>query len=489
MATEHEHIISPEWLVAQRADIKLDKSVLGGGDISPAPLMRGAAFTDFGQHEIAVPFGDTEAERAVRLHELIHSRISPTTVPATLLDQLGVTRNSVRIAEEMRVNIYGAIVEGENPALGRISKLADGTEPALAKSIVDRNSWPDALNLFLTTMNTDVHKQVKRKLRTVPEWKEAFTEIERILSDDNMDFKAIDYFRSCKNRYKSTEPQQFVWIDPRTKTKEKTVMGEGFVEYTLPIAERIDQWTHEPPQKRGKKKKSVDPYDLEKHERKAIKQSDDWEMLRFGMTSLTETTSTFIGKRKRPAMTGKFPVRPDRLLTDPERRIFRETVRSGGGVVVFDCSGSMSVSHEDIHNCVKQFQGATIVAYTHRGANKANAWVLAKNGRMISETEFRELDLNHGNGVDGPVLRWALRQRRTPKDFVVWVSDGAVTGKHDQMDRHLIEECAQLSVRNNIIGVEDSDKAIELLANMKRTGAMPKNTFCGLITQALKGNI
>lgn len=482
---EHEHIISPEWLVAQRADIKLDEQVLGGWDISPAPLMRGAAFTDFGQHEIAVPLGNSEAERAVRLHELIHSRISPTTVPATLLDQLGVSRNSVRLAEEMRVNTYGRLIEETNPELGRISQLADGTEPALAKSIAERKSWTDALSLYLTTLNTDVHKQVKRRLRTIPEWKEAFTEIDRQLKSDTMDLENIGYYRSLHKRYKSTEPQQYLWVDPRNKKKHQAIIGEGFVEYTLPMAEKIDQWTEQPPTKRGKKK-PIGGTETEKHQRKAIVQNDNWETLRFGITSLTETTSTFIGKRKRPAMTGKYPVRPDRLLTDPERRIFRETVRSGGGIVVFDCSGSMSVSHEDIHNCVKQFQGATIVAYTQRAAHQANAWVLAKNGRMISESDFRELDLNHGNGVDGPILRWAIRQRRSPKDFIVWVSDGGVTGKGDQMTHELVQECAQLSARHNIIGVEDSDKAIELLQNMKRTGAMPKNTFCNTIASYLR---
>jgi hypothetical protein len=214
-----------------------------------------------------------------------------------------------------------------------------------------------------------------------------------------------------------------------------------------------------------------------------IPMSSEWAELRFGMTSLTESASSFIGRRKRPSMTGKFPVRPDRLLTDPERRIFRETVRGEGGIVVFDCSGSMGVTIDEVKAILKHYAGATIMAYTYRGED-ANAWVLARNGRMIGEGEFRDLDLGHGNGVDSPALRWAIRQRKTPKDFIVWVSDGHVTGIGDQSSTGLVRECALLSQKYNIIGVQDSSEAIRLVADMKR-GVRPRHKFVPVIALGL----
>ena len=184
-------------------------------------------------------------------------------------------------------------------------------------------------------------------------------------------------------------------------------------------------------------------------------------------------------------MMGKYPSRPDRLLTDPERRIFRETVRGEGGIVVFDCSGSMSVTHEDVRAVTKKFAGATIVAYTQRGEHEANAWILARNQRMVSEHEFADIPLNHGNGVDGPMLRWAIRQKKNPKDFIVWVSDGYVTGKGDYSAETLVAECAELCVKHKIIGVEDCEEALNLLEEMKRTGARPSNRYARRITHYL----
>ena len=103
----------------------------------------------------------------------------------------------------------------------------------------------------------------------------------------------------------------------------------------------------------------------------------------------------------------------------------------------------------------------------------------------MSEHEFADIDLNHGNGVDGPILRWALRQRKSPKEFIVWVSDGYVTGKGDHSTSQLVQECAELSAKHKIIGVENAVEALELLSEMKRTGARPTNRFASRITHAL----
>jgi hypothetical protein len=277
----------------------------------------------------------------------------------------------------------------------------------------------------------------------------------------------------------STEPLKFEWVE---KSQEhSSLIPEGFMQRTFPLANKIDGWLQQPPVELEKELQRTNA-------RRRRDRGSEWEHLRFGMTSLTENTGSFIGKRKRPAMTGKYPSRPDRLLTDPERRIFREVVRARGGVVVFDCSGSMGVSHETVRETVKQFAGALIVVYSNSTSSggSPNAWVVAKNGRMIKESDFDELPLHCGNGVDGPILRWALRQRKSNKDFILWVSDGQVTGKNDDMHDDLIRECASLSMRNNIVGVDSCDQAIELLATMKRTGAVPKNRYCRLMTNWVK---
>lgn len=458
-------VASPEWVISGRGDALVESQLQGGWGSNPAPLSRGASSVDFGHREITVPSGDSPAEVAVRTHELLHARISPVSVPPQLLTQLGVTSPAVRLAEEVRVNVLGSFLEKRTAGTVSVRAMRDGSEKGIADDAVEHGRWQAALSIFLNTYETCEFKNVKRRLRKKEEWREPLAIVEKYLKKKLAE-------REVRYAIDSALPTNYKWVDGRDGSQQSALLGHGFINVTLALAQEVDEWLVRPPTpppprgtpKFGGRKRPI-----------ADGRGAEWEQLRFGMTSLTETTTSFIGKRKRPAMMGKYPSRPDRLLTDPERRIFRETVRGTGGIVVFDCSGSMSVTHEDVRAVTKKFAGATVVAYTQRGEHQANAWVLARNQRMVSEGEFADIDLNHGNGVDGPMLRWAIRQRKSPKDFIVWVSDGYVTGKGDYSAEALVGECAELCAKHKIIGVEDCRAALELLDEMKRTGARPTN--------------
>ena len=474
-------IASPEWVVSNRADRKTDEMMSRGWEAIPVPLHRGSSYTDFASHEIAVPAGESPQAEAVRLHELIHARISPSSVPAALMTQLGISPSSVRIAEEIRVNWLAGQAFHRNREIADIREMCDGSERGLADEAVKNKDWHSALALLLSTYNTNSYKVVKRRLRLNPEWKEATDVIQRHLKDKH--WGSGMFSRGMMDLRVNTVPFGYRWHDTKTKGTHDTFLPQGFTDYTLPLAMVIDEWLAHPP---TDPKKAMKGYkkNLERSTPDVVPMSSNWEDLRFGMTSLTESATTFIGRRKRPAMTGKAPVRPDRLLTDPERRIFRETVRGEGGIVVFDCSGSMGVSIDEVKAILKHYAGATIMAYTYRGDDRSNAWVLARNGRMVADSEFSDLDLGNGNGVDSPALRWAIRQRKKPKDFIVWVSDGHVTGKGDYSNDELVRECALLSYKHNIIGVANSTEAIQLVADMKR-GVRPRHKFVRVIARSL----
>ena len=469
-----ERIISPEWVVGGRADVLVDGTLREGWGIRSAPLVRGASYTDFSSNEMAVPTGDTPADAAVRLHELIHARISPTKVPHELMRQLGVTTEGVKLAEEVRVNLLGRMIGDK--VIGDTKDLADGSEQGLADNAVTRNSWNDALNLFLTTFNTDIHKTVKRRLRRNPEWREPLDIISKWLGANGYryDPKVGDRHAISKHRLRDTSATAYRWYEKKTPHLE--TLPDGFMNHAMPLAHKIDEWTENPPMKPA-------PEGMGSRRHKPI--DGEWDNLRFGMTSLTETTAFFLGRRKRPAMVGKYPTRPDRLLTDPERRIFRETVRSNGGIVVFDCSGSMGISHETVKDVVKQFAGATVVLYSTRGDNTPNVWVVADNGRMISEEDFGDLSLHCGNCIDGPVLQWAVRRRKNTKDFILWVSDGQVTGKHDTWADSLLLEAALFQRKHKIIGAENAEEALQILADMKRGVRTPQNKYVRQIKNTL----
>ena len=59
-------------------------------------------------------------------------------------------------------------------------------------------------------------------------------------------------------------------------------------------------------------------------------------------------------------------------------------------------------------------------------AKKANAWILARDGLIATSFPSGHV----GNGVDGPILRWAL-SRAKGREPVVWVTDGQVTDSND----------------------------------------------------------
>lgn len=482
-----KRLVTPEWVTTSRVDVNVDEALRGGWGVSYAPLARNASFTDFGSHEMAVPAEDTPEGRAVRLHELVHARISPTSVPHELLSQLGVSAGAVRLAEEVRVNSVGALsafqmksyaAEEDRADVMDTFHLTDGTEKEVAKRAVATENWTDAVSIFLSTYNTTTHKQVKRALRTRKEWRDALAHIEKRIAWHSMDTKVTHPL--SMSHLADTAPMEFTWLDSK-RNEHKTMFPRGFIHHTLGLANDIDAWLQAPPDKDGNFQKMKM---AGKSRRSLHNGASNWETMRFGLSALTETTTAFLGKRKRPSMTGKYPSRPDRLLTDPERRIFREPVRTKGGIVIFDASGSMGVTHETILDTVKQFAGATVVVYSHTTNLVANVWVVAKAGRMISREEFADLPLHNGNGVDGEVLRWAIRNRKHG-EFILWVSDGQVTGRHDRMNAGLVQECAYLSQKHNIIGVDTCEEAVQLLQEMKR-GRIPRNRYCDKIAGTLK---
>jgi hypothetical protein len=172
-------------------------------------------------------------------------------------------------------------------------------------------------------------------------------------------------------------------------------------------------------------------------------------------------------RRSRATTTGTVMQYPGRLLSDEQRRAFVQRVRYHGGVVVIDQSGSMDLSSEAVRAVVDRSPDALIVGYSHRPGDLGatpNVWVLAERGRVATHCPSG----NVGNGVDGPVLRWAISQRRA-KESLIWVTDGQVTDSHDHPDDALSTECANLVRRHRISLARDLSEAATMLRTNRRT--------------------
>jgi len=170
---------------------------------------------------------------------------------------------------------------------------------------------------------------------------------------------------------------------------------------------------------------------------------------------------------------GRHPRRLHRLLTDPERRIFDRTVHGRGGVVVIDCSGSMSLSVEEIKEILTAAPGATILGYSDMGDEKENAWILAHKGKMVSEIP----KMGGGNGVDLPALEWGIRARQRPTSPVIFITDGGVCGKNAGFVETLaMQQCIKSIMKNNVLTYEHVEDSVEALKMLNR-GEKPQRNW------------
>jgi len=152
---------------------------------------------------------------------------------------------------------------------------------------------------------------------------------------------------------------------------------------------------------------------------------------------------------------------PSRLLTDDQRRGFARRNSVHGGVVVIDQSGSMDLEVAMLQTMLRRAPNALLVGYSHRPGDQgltANAWIIAHRGAVIQSCPVG----NVGNGVDGPVLEWAIR-RRVGREPLIWVTDGQVTDSHDHPDEQLSQYCAKLVRQHSIRLARDLDEAVRHL--------------------------
>jgi len=158
---------------------------------------------------------------------------------------------------------------------------------------------------------------------------------------------------------------------------------------------------------------------------------------------------------------GTLPRNIYRYLVDG--RVFQHVRRRLGGAVLIDCSGSMSLSAEDLKSILKHSPGACVAAIQVMIATACfEFWRL--EAAKLTTTDCRAL--------------WRLqRHRRSCSSMVeqtaeasVLDSDGQVTGIHDRMSAINSLESTSLCKRNNNcrrIASEDAD-AVELLKHLNK---------------------
>jgi hypothetical protein len=194
--------------------------------------------------------------------------------------------------------------------------------------------------------------------------------------------------------------------------------------------------------------------------------NDGWYPLFVSKPPLDIPHTGKLGRRIMYTNEGKYPRNIGRLMTDPERRIFTRKTRSLGAVVVIDCSGSMSLTEDDLKALMKSSSGATVLCYStgnYPDESNPNAWVVARRGRQIR----RLPEFPGGNGCDAPALKYGVSLRSSSVQPVIWVSDQQVTGLGDRSNENLRQQCRNLVRKHGIITARNVKQAIREMTKLQ----------------------
>ncbi len=411
-----------------------DGFVSGPWQVRPGSSSRGGASCNLTDRILEVPLGPDPAARVVRAHELVHSRVSPHASPwmGTLAD---VDPRALECAEELRVNTL----------VGRlgfdVTLLCDGTEKEGGRRLGESGAWDEVACFLLAVMGTGAERAFLTGVRrSRPEWMGALRALQRRVRS------LVDHFAT------STLSATRVGDDgvPQGYAATTVVVARlvtGVLSARVPVgAAELRSFRHS----------------LEAGGRRPP--SGRFAALVFAPDSEVGPRSRArVLRRDRPSTSGTVLRYPDRLVTDPLARGFTSPTRYRGGIVVIDQSGSMDLDARVIERVVRHAPDALVVGYSHKPGDRGatpNVWLLVHHGRTAHEWPTG----NVGNGVDGPVLRWALA-RRVGDEPVVWVTDGQVTDSNDHPDTALAQECADIVMRYRVRLTRDVADVARLLGS------------------------
>lgn len=422
----------------------------GSWDIRSALPLRGSPSTCIEFRQMNVPMGNSLLEDAIRAHEMLHAKVSPTAkIFKGFLDRGFAAERTIIVAEETRVNYLG-----NQLGFPIAQDLADGREFIDGRMLAS-SDWKQCMYGYVATSFTAGQEPYVNGVEEInPAWADQLRYIGM----------AIDkHWEEAKSLYK---------IDGIAKIdSDKSEYG---FEHTYQLAIKLELWA-------GSESiiESIDDITSEETSDPSIQKimargGSVWDDLRFSPVKPTQHVVGAISKKRIAMQYGKNPRRMSRLYTDPQKRIFDHTVKSPGGIVVIDGSGSMSLRTEQIKEMILAAPGCTVVIYSssddlERWKPEHNIFFLAENGKMVEERKYP--DLFGGNGVDLPAIKWAVGKRKSRKTPVIWVTDGYV---HTLGTETL--NCALFAQKQGVLMAQNADEAVEMLRDIKRRRPVKSST-------------
>lgn len=433
----------------------------GPWEVRTGPMTRGMAWTELGNRRMSIPHGDTDNERTVRAHEMMHSKVSPT--PDAMMAWFGrgkASPEAFAAAEELRVNML------VKRAGFDVDVLTDGGETYDGEQLAMHNKWREAVLSVAAYGGTGRFKSFLVGVRRQnPEWAKTL----RALHD-----------RIVKELAKvPTEKLASTGSDPRSGLSPLGYSYTEAVALLLEAAATPPERTPQDERTEGDEARHAPAPPVTEDEVKKMNVVPDqgwWDDIRWSRPARPRRAPGGIGTKKRPAGTGRAPTRINRLATDPWVRVFDKRVRGKGGVVLIDASASMRFTREDVASIVEAAPGCTVAMYcgdmTSRLEGAPNMWLLADRGTMVDAIP----DRRPGNSLDLPAVKWAVSARQRPDSPVVWITDGMCHGPGQRYTSSFGVDCARAVLDGGVIVRRSCDDAVALLRSWGR-GPRPARWF------------
>lgn len=438
---KNKNLAMPEFI--QRNDLPPQSWAVEGGQ-----AIRGDAWTNIADGKMRVPTGDDETSRVVRAHELTHAKVSPGNAQAIndIIATAKVDHQCVIAAEEFRVNMLVAHAGFD------VDALADGSESKTGKILGQNNDW-NALVRFLPALaGTKGATDLIRGIKSVnPELAKSASELQKEIK-----------------KYWKRESRR--GVKHIADTRDYNSLPLGFIQFTMPLAHMLNQLLMHEADEFQNDGEIPAPAGGEIRDRIAGNRGMFARLIEARLPK-PKAVDGKLGRKRIACNVGKNPRRIDRMLVDPERRIFDRYAKGAGGVILIDQSGSMRLSDDQMWEIIRNAPGCVIIGYSHSAGSTTipNVWVLADRGKVVA----RIPDGNGGNGVDGPAIRFAASKRRKGEAFI-WVCDGYVTdGASDSQYSNLDDECAKLIAKHGIHMVHDVEGAVKALKKVKNGQRLP----------------
>jgi hypothetical protein len=424
--------------------------------VEAGSTQRGGASCNLTDRILQVPLGPDPTSRVVRAHELMYARVSPH-----LREHYGALEEmaprALECAEELRINTL----------VGRlgfdVTLLRDGSEKSGGRRLAESDEWSESLCFLMAVLGTGAEKEYLAGVRQVqPTW--------------------MTGLRAVRKRALGVMDALSTAALGATRLNEEQ-LPSGYANATVVLARILTQsMVARPP---------TTPDELRAFRRSLEPGGRRPATGRFAALVFDESLVMSRRprgqgvRRARPSTSGTSMRYPSRLFTDELKRAFAQRSSVHGGVVVIDQSGSMDLDTTALTSLLRAAPDALVVGYSHRPGDAGltpNVWVLADRGAVALVSPSG----NVGNGVDGPVLRWAIA-RRHGNEPMVWVTDGQVTDSHDHPDEHLTMECASLVRSHRIRLVRELEGATRALASGRTSSPSEWSQF-GRIGRKLQQN-